>query len=156
MLLIFMGPSSTGKSTVADNFKKTIGLTVYSGNDYLRMAKNENEAWDLFYDKLLEASKIKSLSKDSIVYVITEKDVYEELQTIENAYFVKFTSTFETIKDRFTQRLRGNLVPPLEKMLEKQLSDWNEVNANLTIDTTDVEASEVTRQIQEAITISRY
>lgn len=150
MLLVFMGPSSTGKSSVANNLKNTFGLKVYSGNDYLRLAKNEEEACELFYEKLLEASKINDLSK-SIIYVITETDYIEELQSIENTYFIKFTADSKTIKERFAQRLRGNLLPPLEKMLDKQIMDWNEVSANLCIDTTHVELTEVVQKIQEAI-----
>lgn len=69
MLLIFMGPSSTGKSTVAELFKTSNeGLQVYTGKDYLRLAKNEHEAWSLFNNMLIEASNNSELSSDSIIY----------------------------------------------------------------------------------------
>lgn len=49
MLYIFMGQSCTGKSTVADKVKELTGTEVFSGKDYLRMAKNEEEVMDLIY-----------------------------------------------------------------------------------------------------------
>lgn len=44
MLYIFMGQSCTGKSTVADKAKELTGAEVFTGKDYLRMAKDENQA----------------------------------------------------------------------------------------------------------------
>ncbi|WP_291561207.1 MULTISPECIES: hypothetical protein [unclassified Clostridium] len=44
MLFIFMGASCTGKSSAADELKELMDVQVYTGKDYLRMAKNENEA----------------------------------------------------------------------------------------------------------------
>lgn len=44
MLYIFMGQSCTGKSTVANKLKELIDVEVFAGKDYLRLAKNENEA----------------------------------------------------------------------------------------------------------------
>ncbi len=92
MLLIFMGASCTGKSTVAEVLKEDIDMEVYTGKDYLRFAKNENEAWNIFNEKLLEASNIKGFSSKSIIYIISDKNILTKLKSFDNAIFVKFTA----------------------------------------------------------------
>lgn len=44
MLYVFMGPSCTGKSTAAEIMRKRIGAKIYSGKDYMRLAKVEGDA----------------------------------------------------------------------------------------------------------------
>lgn len=44
MLIIIFGESCTGKSTLADALKARTGAQVWSGKDYLRLAKSEGEA----------------------------------------------------------------------------------------------------------------
>lgn len=41
MLITIFGESCTGKSTLADALKERTGAQVYSGKDYLRLAKSE-------------------------------------------------------------------------------------------------------------------
>lgn len=147
MLLIFMGPSCVGKSTVAECFKKDRGMEIYTGKDYLRFAKNENEAWNKFNEKLLEASNNKELSSESIIYIITEKNIIPKLQSLENTIFVKFIADIDIIKERFAKRMNGNLPKPLEKMLETQLGDWKDINSALCVDTTNMESEEIVMEI---------
>lgn len=149
MLLIFMGPSCTGKSTLSEIFKKYENLEVYSGKDYLRFSKNENEAWKKFNEKLYEVSNNKGLSSKSIIYIITDKDIIKRLQSFDKAIFVKFTANLDTIKERFAKRMNGNLPNPLEKMLERQLKDWEGISSDLCVDTSSTEAAELVKKIIE-------
>lgn len=135
MLYIFMGPSCTGKSTAVKRIKEVVDAQVYTGKDYLRMAKNENEAWQLFYDKLLVASLTEDPAKDAIIYLITEKDELMRIADIENACKIRFTAPLDTIKERFSQRMNGRLPQPIEKMLERQYKGWEHIDGDLTVDT---------------------
>ncbi len=115
MLYIFMGQSCTGKSTVANKIKELIGAEVFTGKDYLRMAKNESEAWRLFYEKLSDAASNEDLSEETIIYLITEMAQLDRISDIEGACKVKFTASLDTIKSRFAQRMHGKLPQPVEK-----------------------------------------
>jgi adenylate kinase family enzyme len=148
MLYIFMGPSCTGKSTVVEKLRELREIEVFSGNDYLRMAKGENEAWSLFYEKLAKAAHQTDGSQPPVVYVITEKDQLARVAPLEGAYKVKFTASLDTIKSRFAKRMRGHLPPPVEAMLERQYADWEGVQGDMTVDTTeDGDALDLARSI---------
>lgn len=144
-----MGPSCSGKSSAGEELKKLINVQVYAGKDYLRLSKNENDAWKIFSDKLKTASCNNDLNSESIVYIISEKNDISKIECIHDAVTVKFTADSEIIKDRFVQRMRGNLPKPVEKMLERQLSDWENVNAMLCVDTSTEKADEAAKKIYE-------
>ena len=146
MLYIFMGQSCTGKSTVADQMKAQNGAEVYSGKDYLRMAKNENEAWHIFYNMLENAVSDKN-PENMMIYVITEKEHLDKLSTLEGVKKIKFTASLEVIKERFAQRMRGNLPLPVEKKLEMQYKEWEMEKGDLVIDTS--QNIDVDEQIQK-------
>lgn len=151
MLYIFMGQSCTGKSTVADKLKELTNVEIFSGKDYLRMAKNENEAWRLFYEKLSNAALNKESSKETVIYIITEKEQLNRISTIEGSHKVKFTASLDTVKSRFAQRMRGNLPQPIEKMLEKQYGEWESVTGDINVDTTENnDVEELARMIGES------
>lgn len=147
MLYIFMGQSCTGKSTAANKLKELVDVDVYAGKDYLKMAKNENEAWKLFYEKLLKAALDRESSSKGIIYLITEKAQLDKVSTIEGALKVKFTASLDVIKTRFAQRMHGNLPQPVEKMLERQYEEWKSVEGDMTVDTTENNAEEIARLI---------
>ena len=137
MLYIFMGQSCTGKSTVVNKLKELIDVEVFVGKDYLRLAKNENEAWRLFYDKLSNAALNKDSAKEIVIYLITEKEQFNKICSIEDSYKVKFTASLDTIKSRFAQRMHGKLPQPVEKMLEKQYEEWENIKGDMNVDTTE-------------------
>ncbi|HAG44159.1 MAG TPA: hypothetical protein DCL31_13600 [Clostridium sp.] len=147
MVFIFMGASCTGKSSAADELKELMNVQIYTGKDYLRMAKNEDEAWKIFSEKLREASSNRDLSYQSIIYVISEKNILPKLQFINDVITIKFTADSDVVKSRFAARMKGNLPNPLEKMLERQLTDWKDIDADLCIDTTNEEIKEVAKKI---------
>ena len=55
MLIGIIGESCTGKSTLADRLKAQLNAEVFTGKDYLRLAKNETIAQKLFIKRLEEA-----------------------------------------------------------------------------------------------------
>lgn len=113
MVIGIIGESCTGKSTLADKLSPLLNAEVYSGKDYLRMAKNEAMAKKLFQKKLEN-----SISGAHIIYVISEKEHLSLLP--ERAYRVLVTAELDTIKKRFAQRMHGELPQAVATMLEKK------------------------------------
>lgn len=113
MVIGIIGESCTGKSTLADKLKSLLGAEVYTGKDYLRLAKNEAIAKKLFQKKLEDA-----VSGAHIVYVISEKEHLPLLP--DSAFRVLVTADLDVIKERFAQRMRGNLPAPVATMLERK------------------------------------
>lgn len=149
MLFIFMGQSCTGKSTAADKLKEQMNVEIYSGKDYLRMAKNENEAWKLFYNILEKAATNKDKSKEFVIYVITEIELLNKVKEIDGAYMIKFTAPLEIIKTRFAKRMNGRLPQPVEKMIEKQYLEWENITGDLDIDTSENDMEELSKFIEK-------
>lgn len=112
MLIAIFGESCTGKSTLAEKLKASLGADVYTGKDYLRLARNEAIAQKLFQKKLEAA-----VAGENIIYVIAEKAHLALLP--EGCIRVLVTADLETIKARFTQRMRGDLPAPVAAMLER-------------------------------------
>ena len=71
MLITIFGESCTGKSTLADALKERTGAQVYSGKDYLRLAKSEGMAKALFQKQLKEAAA----GEGDLIYVIAEPEL---------------------------------------------------------------------------------
>ena len=113
MVIGIFGESCTGKSTLAEKIAASIPCEVFTGKDYLRLAKNENIAKVMFQKKLNAA-----VNGENIIYVISEKEHLPLLP--EGALRILVTADLELIKSRFTQRMRGNLPAPVAAMLEKK------------------------------------
>ena len=69
MVIGIFGESCTGKSTLAEKIATSFPCEVFTGKDYLRLAKNENIAKVMFQKKLTAA-----VSGENIIYVISEKE----------------------------------------------------------------------------------
>ena len=113
MVIGIFGESCTGKSTLAEKIATSFPCEVFTGKDYLRLAKNENIAKVMFQKKLTAA-----LTGESIIYVISEKEHLPLLP--EGALRILVTADLELIKSRFAERMRGNLPAPVAAMLEKK------------------------------------
>ena len=150
MLYIFMGPSCSGKSSAAEELKNLMDVEIYAGKDYLRMSKNEQDAWKVFSGKLKEASSNRDLNSPSIIYIISEKSDISKLQGFDNALTIKFTADFETVKSRFANRMKGNLPKPVEKMIERQLMDWENVNAKMCVNSSVEGAKDIAKKVYDA------
>ena len=113
MLIAIIGENCSGKSTLAESIKNEINSEIITGKDYLRMAKSESEATALFKDKLLNA-----VSGENIIYVISEPDLVKLLP--EGAIRILVNADIDTIKERFKERMHGNLPAPVAQMLERK------------------------------------
>ena len=115
MVIGIFGESCTGKSTLAKKIAASFPCEVFTGKDYLRLAKNENIAKVMFQKKLNAA-----VNGENIIYVISEKEHLVLLP--KGALRILVTADLELIKSRFTQRMRGNLPAAVANMLEKKHS----------------------------------
>ena len=113
MVIGIFGESCTGKSTLAEKIAASFPCEVFTGKDYLRLAKNENIAKALFQKKLNAA-----VNGENIIYVISETEHLPLLP--EGSLRILVTADLELIKSRFAQRMRGNLPAPVAAMLEKK------------------------------------
>ena len=113
MVIGIFGESCTGKSTLAEKIAASFPCEVYTGKDYLRLAKNENIARVMFQKKLTAA-----VTDENIIYVISDKAHLPLLP--EGSLRILVTADLELIKSRFAQRMRGNLPAPVAAMLEKK------------------------------------
>ena len=113
MVIGIFGESCTGKSTLAEKIAASLPCEVFSGKDYLRLAKNESIAKVMFQKKLTAA-----VTGENIIYVISEREHLPLLP--EGALRILVTADPELIKSRFAQRMHGNLPVPVAAMLEKK------------------------------------
>lgn len=113
MVIGIIGESCTGKSTLARQLRDTLGGEIYTGKDYLRLAKNEAIAAKLFQKKLREA-----VEGENILYVISEEEHLVLLP--EQSLRILVTADLAEIKARFAQRMHGSLPAPVEAMLERR------------------------------------
>ena len=113
MLITIFGESCTGKSTLANEMCKAIGGEIITGNDYLRLAKNRDEAKAIFAGKLNDA-----LTGSTVIYVTAEK---EQLSLAPpGGVRIHVSADLNTIKERFAARMHGSLPMPVAEMLEKK------------------------------------
>jgi len=132
-----MGESCTGKSTAADDIKKETGAKIYTGKDYLKLAKNEDEAKKAFR-RLLESQVNET---EVLIFVVSE---LEDLNLVpENALKILFTADINVIKERFKTRMRGNLNPAVEKMLERKAGLFSELQHDMVIESDKTSKEEV-------------
>ena len=141
MVIGIIGESCTGKSTLADKLKSLLGAEVYTGKDYLRLAKNEAIAKKLFQKKLKDA-----VSGPHIIYVISEKDQLDFLP--DGAVRILVKTDIETIKERFKKRMRGNLPAPVEQMLIAKHGMFDNGTYNFTFDGSSSDYSEICAAIK--------
>ena len=113
MVVGIFGESCTGKSTLAEKIAAILPCEIFTGKDYLRLAKNETIAKEMFRKKLTDA-----VDGENILYVIAETEHLALLP--EGARRVLVTAELELIKVRFAQRIGGNLPAPVAAMLEKK------------------------------------
>lgn len=126
MVIGIIGESCTGKSTLADSLKSLLNAEVYTGKDYLRLAKNEAMAKKLFGKKLEDA-----LSGPHIVYVISEREHLSLLP--DGAFRVLMTAELDVIRERFAGRMAGNLPAPVAAMLERKHGCFDSENCDIHV-----------------------
>lgn len=140
MVIGIFGESCTGKSTLADMIAAGFPCEVFTGKDYLRLAKNETIAKALFQKKLSAA-----VTGEHILYVIAEKEHLSLLP--EGALRILVTADLEQIKSRFAQRMRGNLPPPVAAMLEKKHGCFDAEPCHIHVISGETDLEDVCRQV---------
>ena len=141
MVIGIFGESCTGKSTLAEKIAASFPCEVFTGKDYLRLAKNENIAKVLFQKKLTAA-----VNGENIIYVISEKEHLSLLP--EGALRILVTADLELIKSRFTQRMRGNLPAPVATMLEKKHGCFDAVPHDIHVVSGKTDLDEICKLIE--------
>ncbi len=127
MVIGIIGENCTGKSTVAEHLKSKINAQVFTGKDYLRLAKSEEEAKRLFREKLNAA-----VDGENIIFVIAENELLKLLP--DDAIRILVTADIEVIKERFAKRMNGRLPEPVAKMLEKKHSCFDSIEYDIHVD----------------------
>lgn len=110
----------------------------------MRLAKNEQIAKKLFQKKIMNA-----LTGENIIYVISEKDHLELLT--DGAVKVPVTAKLSKIKERFAERMHGNLPKPVEMMLDKKHGMFDNGVCNLKVKNEEYDISTVCDEIQKLI-----
>ena len=145
MLLCFMGASCTGKSTAAEKLSEINDWKVYTGKEYLKLAKNAGEAAAVFNSILQKAA----LGEDNIIYVVSE---LRDLELIpKQAYRVLFTAELGVMKQRFAERMHGNLPPAVSAMLERKAVEWSRCPHDLLIESHLYDIAETVEIIRKSL-----
>jgi hypothetical protein len=138
MLLVFFGPSCSGKSTVAQIIAERTGATVWAGGDYLRLAKTEPEARKIFLDLLRSAAGKPDLAAGSIIFIVTDPGRIDPGIDRNQALTVKFTAHTDALQSRFRKRNGGQLPDGVTDMLDRQLQQARAATADLKFDTSQM------------------
>ena len=137
MVIALFGDSCTGKSTIAAALAQAFPAEIFSGKDYLKLAKSESMAAALFKKKLC--------GDEPVIYVISEKEQLALLP--EGCIRVLVTASLGTIKERFAARMHGNLPAPVASMLERKYGQFEATAHDLHVDTDAVSAQEAANEI---------
>ena len=126
MLIAIIGENCVGKSTLANKIIDQLNAKIYSGKDYLRLGKSPAAALNKFKLILKDA-----VNNEHVIYVITEKEHLSLLP--EGTFKIVLTAELDVIKDRFKERMRGNLPVPVEKMLEAKHGLYDDLECDLKL-----------------------
>ncbi len=126
MLVAIIGENCVGKSTLAQKINERLNAKIYTGKDYLRLEKNPALAEKSFKELLSNA-----LLGDNVIYIITEKEHLNLLP--KGAFKILLTAELSVIKQRFKERMRGNLPLPVEKMLESKHGIYDNLQCDLKL-----------------------
>jgi len=136
MVIGIFGISCTGKSSLASEIANRINATIYTGKDYLRLAKNEADAKKSFIELLTKSND----SDINIIYVISEIEYLSLLP--DNALRIFTTADIDVVKERFSKRTNGVLPYPVAAMLESKYDMFANERYDVKIDTSTESAVE--------------
>ncbi len=115
MLTVVFGESCTGKSTFAEQLKTAMEAELMTGKDYLRLAKSESAAKDLFRKRMQSAAA----GEADLLWVIAEKDHLAMVP--QGAVRVLMTADLDIILARFAARLHKQDLPePVRSSLARK------------------------------------
>ncbi len=142
MVIGIIGENCSGKSTLAEAIRKEIPARIVTGKDYLRMAKSEQAAADLFRETLR-----KAVCGENIIYVISEPEQLGLLP--EGAVRILVQADIDTIKERFRARMRGNLPAPVAQMLERKHGIFDAESCDYRFDGVNGDAASLCAALRE-------
>lgn len=140
MVIGIIGESCTGKSTLADRIAAALPCSIYTGKDYLRLAKSESIAKAHFQKRLAEA-----VNGENMIYVVSEPEHMELLPS--QALRILVTADLELIKARFAQRMGGNLPERVAAMLEKKHGCFDTCHHDLHMVSEHSDPEEIIKEI---------
>ena len=137
MVICIFGESCTGKSTLAQQLVDRFGGTIYTGKDYLRLAKNEAEARKAFRQLLESAAADRNALT---VFVTTEPELLSLLPDICTRVLI--TAPLDAIKERFARRTGGTLPAGVAAMLERKHGCFDQLphDFHISSETADLDA----------------
>lgn len=147
MVIGIFGEGCTGKSTIANELSKRVNARVFTftGKDYLKLAKTEDEAKKCFIE-LLQSNET---SDETIIYVINEREHLSFLP--EKAVRVLVTAELDVIKDRFAKRMNGVLPAPVAAMLESRHGCFDNERYDLRVENVNSYISDVCDEITDLL-----
>lgn len=128
MLIAIFGESCTGKSTLAGLLREKLHAKVYAGKDYLRLAKNEDNARAAFATILEEAA----YGDSAVIYVITEPKHLSLLP--KNCLRVRVTAPLSVIQSRFAGRMGGTLPTVIRDRLAAVHGVFDHADCDVAVD----------------------
>lgn len=143
MVIGIFGESCTGKSTIANELSKRCNARVFSftGKDYLKLAKDEDEAKRCFIE-LLQSNES---TPETIIFVTSE---HEHLSFLpEKAVRVLVTAELDVIKERFAKRMNGVLPAPVSAILERKHGSFDNERYDLRVENVNSYISDVCDEI---------
>ena len=123
MLIAIIGENCVGKSTLAKELTSHFPSKIFVGKDFLRLERNPSVAKQTFQKMLAQ-----SVCGENLIFVISEKEHIDLLP--EGAFRILLTADLDVIKERFKDRMRGFLPPPVEKMLERNHGTFDSVKCD--------------------------
>ena len=144
MVIALMGDSCVGKSTIAALLQTKRNAELFSGKDYLRLAKSESAAEALFRKRLAEA-----VTGKDVIYILSETEQINFLP--EGSRNILITASLESIKRRFTARMHGQLPAPVSAMLERRYGQFERERYEIKIDTEILSPEEACNEIMRRL-----
>jgi deoxyadenosine/deoxycytidine kinase len=127
MLIAIIGENCVGKSTLAKELTSHFPSKIFVGKDFLRLERNPSVAKQTFKNMLAQ-----SVCGENLIFVISEKEHIDLLP--EGALRILLTADLDVIKERFRDRMRGVLPPPVEKMLERNHGAFDSVKCDFRLE----------------------
>lgn len=124
-VIALIGENCVGKSTLAEALRVDLNAKVYTGKDYVRLAKSEPEARRVFAALIAGAT-------EPVIYVVSEEEQLALLPA--DCLRVLMTAPLEVKKERFARRMGGKLPPPVSAMLEKKHGAFDGVRCDMRLD----------------------
>jgi predicted kinase len=152
VLLVFHGPSCSGKSTVAGIIAQRTGASVWTGSDYLRLAKSEPSAWLQFMTVLERAAAAAVFDSDSVIFVHTGSLPHGRFLPDGPAVrTLRFTAAQEVLEARFAPRVGGRVSPAISAMLARSSETARRTPADEEYDTSVRSAEAIAEELMSSL-----